>query len=84
MQTSTKHDSNHSQINTTQYENKDSNLVKSMMRIQKCKWTKNMPKFIECVKQPKVKYSVCDAASTLKMQYSQLHSLLSYQKKPHG
>ena len=39
-----------------------------------------MPKFHECVKQLKVKYSVCDAARTLKMQYSQLHSLLSSKK----
>ena len=80
MQTLTKCDSNNSQINATQYENKVSKLVKSMMRIQKCKWTKNMPKFIECVKQFKAKYSVCDAARTLKIYYSQLHSLLSYKK----
>ena len=45
---------------------------------------KNMPKFNERVKQLKVKYSVCDAARTLKMHYSQLHSLLSSKKKPHG
>ena len=43
-----------------------------------------MPKFNECVKQLKVKYSVCDAARTLKMHYSQLHSLLSSKKKAHG
>ena len=41
-----------------------------------------MPKFNECVKQLKVKYSVRDAARTIKMHYSQLHSLLS--SKPHG
>ena len=40
-----------------------------------------MSKFNECVKQLKVKYSVCDAARTLKMHYSQLHSLLSSKKK---
>ena len=54
------------------------------MKIQKYKWSKNMPKFNECVKQLKVKYSVCDAARTLKMHYSQLHSLLSSKNKPHG
>ena len=43
-----------------------------------------MSKFNECVKQLKVKYSVRDAARTLKMYYSQLHSLLSSRKKPHG
>ena len=43
-----------------------------------------MSKFNECVKQLKVKYSVCDAARTIKMHYSQLHSLLSSKKKPHG
>ena len=51
------------------------------MKIQKYKWSKNMSKFIECVKQLKVKYSVHDAARTLKMHYSQLHSLLSNKKK---
>ena len=50
----------------TQYENKVSNLVKSVMKIQKYKWMKNMPKFNEYVKQLKEKYSVCDAARTLK------------------
>ena len=43
-----------------------------------------MSKFNECVKQLKVKYSVCDAARTLKMHHSQLHSLLSSKKNPHG
>ena len=52
-------------------------MVTSVMKIQKYKWSKNMPKFNECVKQLKVKYSVHDAAITLKMHYSQLHSLLS-------
>ena len=75
-----KHDSNDSQKSATQYENK----VKSVMKIQKYKWMKNMPKFNEYVKQLKEKYSVCDAARTLKMHYSQLHSLLSCKKKPHG
>ena len=51
--------------------------VESVMMIQKYKWTKNMPKFNEYVKQLKEKYSVCNAARTLKMHYSQLHSLLS-------
>ena len=39
-----------------------------------------MPKFNECVNQLKVKYSVRDLARTLKMHYSQLHSLLSSKK----
>ena len=69
----TKHNSNDSQESGTQYENKVSNLVKSVMKIQKYKWMKNMLK---------EKYSVCDAARTLKMYYSQLHSLLSC-RKPH-
>ena len=43
-----------------------------------------MSKFNECVKQLEVKYSVRDAARNLKMHYSQLHSLLSSKKKPHG
>ena len=76
----TKCNNNNSQKSATQYENKVSNLVKSVMKIQKYKWTKNMPKFNEYVKQLKEKYSVCDAARTLKMHYSQLHSLLSCKK----
>ena len=80
----TKHNSNNSQKSATQYENKVSNLVKSVMKIQKYKWMKNMPKFNEYVKQLKEKYSVCDAVRTLKMHYSQLHSLLSCKKKTHG
>ena len=76
----TKHNSNDSQKSATQYENKVSNLVKSVMKIQKYKWMKNMPKFNEYVKQLKEKYSVCDAARTLKMHYSQLHSLLLCKK----
>ena len=72
--------SNVSQKSATQYENKVSNLVKSVMKIQKYKWTKNMPKFNDYVKQLKEKYSICDAARTLKMHYSQLHSLLSCKK----
>ena len=43
-----------------------------------------MPKFNEYVKQLKAKYSVRDAARTLRMHYSQLHSLLSCKKNPHG
>ena len=80
----TKHNSNDSQKSATQYENKVSNLVKSVMKIQKYKWTKNMLKFNEYVKQLKEKYSIRDAAGTLKMHYSQLHSLLSCKKNPHG
>ena len=76
----TKRNSNDSQKSATQYENKVSNLIKSVMKIQKYRWTKNMPKFNEYVKQLKEKYSVCDAARTLKMHYSQLHSLLSCKK----
>ena len=73
----TMHNSNDSQKSATQYENKVSNLVKSVTKIQKYKWTKNVPKFNEYVKQLKEKYSVRDVARTLKMHYSQLHSLLS-------
>ena len=76
----TKHDSNDSQKSAMQYENKVSNLIKSVMKIQKYKWTENMPKFNEYVKQLKEKYSVPDAARTLKIHYSQLHSLLSCKK----
>ena len=50
-----KHGSNDSQKSATQYENKVSNLVKSVMKIQKYKWMKNMPKFNEYVKQLKEK-----------------------------
>ena len=80
----TKRNSNNSQKSATQYENEVSNLVKSVMKIQKYKWTINMSKFNEYVKQLKEKYCVRDAARTLKMHYSQLHSLLSCKKKPHG
>ena len=69
-QTLTKYECNDSQQNI-------SKLLKSVMKIQKYKWSKNMSKFNKCVKQFKVKYSVHDAAS-------QLHSLLSSKKKPHG
>ena len=69
-QTLKKHECNGSQ-------QKVSKLVKSVMKIQKYKWSKNMSKSNECVKQLKVKYSVRNAARTLKMHYSQLHSLLS-------
>ena len=72
-QTLTKHECNNSQQNI-------SKLVKSVMKIQKYKWLKNMSKFNECVKQLKVKYSVRDTARTIKMHYSQLHSLLSSKK----
>ena len=75
---------NDSQVNATPYEHKVSNLVKSVMKIQKYKWSKNMPKFHEYVKELKEKYSVRDAARTLKMHYSQLYSLLTSKRKPHG
>ena len=42
----TKCNSNDSQKSATQYENKVSNLVKSVMKIQKYKWMKNMPKLM--------------------------------------
>ena len=74
--TLTKCECNDSQKNGTQHEKEVSNLAKSVMKIQKYEWSKNKPKFNECVKQLKVKYSVRDAARTLKMHYSQLHSLL--------
>ena len=54
------------------------------MKIQKYKWSKNMPKFHEYVKELEEKYSVRDAARTLKMHYSQLYSLLTSKRKPHG
>ena len=73
----TKLNSNNSQKSATQYENMVSNLVKSVMKIQKYKWMKNMPN--EYVKQLKEKYSVCDAARTLKMHYS----LCCHVKKTH-
>ena len=69
-QTLTKHECNNSQ-------QKVSKLVKSVMKIQKYKWSKNMSKFNECVKQLKVEYSVHDAARSPKMHHSQLHSLVS-------
>ena len=80
----TKHDSNNSQKSATQYENTVSNLVQSVIKIQKYKWMKNMPTSNEYVKQLKEKYSVCDAARTLKTHYSQLHSLLSCKKNHMG
>ena len=80
----TSHECNNSQVNATPYEHKVSNLVKSVMKIQKYKWSKNMPKFHEYVKELKEKYSVQDAARTLKMHYSQLYSLLTSKRKPHG
>ena len=43
-----------------------------------------MPKFHEYVKELKEKYSVRDAAQTLKMHYSHLYSLLTSKRKPHG
>ena len=80
----TSRECNDSQVNTTPYEHKVSNLVKSVMQIQKYKWSKTMPKFHEYVKELKEKYSVRDAARTLKMHYSQLYSLLTSKRKPHG
>ena len=80
----TSRECNDSQVNATPYEPKVSNLVKSVMKIQKYKWSKNMPKFHEYVKELKEKYSVWDAARTLKMHYSQLYSLLTSKRKPHG
>ena len=58
----TSHECNDSQVNATPYEHKVSNLVKSVMKIQKYKWSKTMPKFHEYVKELKEKYSVRDAA----------------------
>ena len=82
--TVTSRECNDSQVNATPYEHKVSNLVKSVMQIQKYKWSKTMPKFHEYVKELKEKYSVRDAARTLKMHYSQLYSLLTSKRKPHG
>ena len=56
--TVTSHECNDSQVNATPYEHKVSNLVKSVMQIQKYKWSKTMPKFHEYVKELKEKYSV--------------------------
>ena len=58
----TSRECNDSQVNATPYEHKVSNLVKSVMKIQKYKWSKTMPKFHEYVKELKEKYSVWDAA----------------------
>ena len=52
----TKCNSNDSQKSATQYENKVSNLVKSVKKIQKYKCMKNMLKFNEYVKQLKEKF----------------------------
>ena len=49
----TSRECNDSQVNATPYEHKVSNLVKSVMKIQKCKWSKTMPKFHEYVKELK-------------------------------
>ena len=54
------------------------------MKIQKYKWSKNMSKFNECVKQLKVKYSVHDAARTLVMLLQSVTFFVVKLKKPHG
>ena len=55
----------------------DSDLVHSVLKIQKYKTSKNILKAVECVALLKKKYSIRNAARKLNMQYSHLHRLLS-------
>ena len=62
----------------------DSDLVHSVLKIQKYKTSKNILKAVECVGLLKNKYSIQNAARKLNMQYSHLHRLLSISQKPHA
>ena len=62
----------------------DSDLVHSVLKIQKYKTSKNILKAVECVALLKKKYSIRNAARKLNMQYSHLHRLLSISQKPHA
>ena len=68
----------------TSLDSNDSDLVHSVLKIQKYKTSKNIVKAVECVTLLKQKYSIRNAARKLKMQYSHLHRLLSISRKPHG
>ena len=61
----------------TSLESNDSDLVHSVLKIQKYKTSKNILKAVECVRLLKQKYSILSAARKLKMEYSHLHRLLS-------
>ena len=62
----------------------DSDLVHSVLKIQKYKTSKNILKAAECVALLKKKYSIRCAARKLKMQYSHLHRLVSIRQEPHA
>ena len=62
----------------------DSDLVHSVLKIQKYKTSKNILKAVECVALLKKKYSIRNAARKLNMQYSHLYRLLSISQKPHA
>ena len=61
----------------TSLESNDSDLVHSVLKIQKYKTSKNILIAVECVRLLKQKYSIQSAARKLKIQYSHLHRLLS-------
>ena len=65
-------------------ESNNSDLVHSVLNIQKYKTFRNILKAVECVRLLKQKYSIRSAARKLKMQYSHLHRLLSISRKPHS
>ena len=60
----------------TSLESNDSDLVHSVLKIQKYRTSRNILKAVECVKLLKQKYSIQSAVRKLKMQYSHLHRLL--------
>ena len=65
-------------------ESNNSDVVHSVLKIQKYKTSRNILKAVECVRLLKQKYSIRSAARKLKMQYSHLHRLLSISRKPHS
>ena len=67
----------------TSIDSNDSDLVRSVLKIQKYKISKNILKAVECVTLLKKKYSIRSAARKLKMQYSHVHRLLSISRKAH-
>ena len=54
----------------TSLESNDSDLVRSVLKIQKYKTSRNILKAVECVRLLKQKYSIRNAARKLKMQSS--------------
>ena len=68
----------------TSIDSNDSDLVHSVLKIQKYKTSKNILKAVECVTLLKQKYSIRSAARKLKMQYSHVHRLLSISHKAHA